>query len=115
MDSKTKELIDNLAIESSKLAKSKGWDDTHISFPEVVALIHAEVSEALEEYRKDTSIRYIYFSKDGKPEGIPVELADVIIRILSYCGSHNIDISSAIDLKMIYNAKRSFRHGGKQI
>lgn len=28
----------------------------------------------------------------GKPEGIPIELADVIIRILDYCGYAGIDI-----------------------
>lgn len=48
-----------------------------------------------------------------KPEGIPSELADIIIRVLDICGTHGIDIASAIADKMAYNETRSYRHGGK--
>lgn len=52
--------------------------------------------------------------RGGKPEGIPIELADVIIRILDYCGYAGIDIEAAIRQKHEYNKSRPYRHGGKK-
>jgi hypothetical protein len=49
-----------------------------------------------------------------KPEGIPSELADIIIRVLDICGYHKIDIAAAIADKMAFNDTRDYRHGGKQ-
>lgn len=48
-----------------------------------------------------------------KPEGIPSELADIIIRVLDVCGFHGIDIAAAIADKMAFNETRQYRHGGK--
>lgn len=49
-----------------------------------------------------------------KPEGIPSELADIIIRVLDICAHHGIDIEQAIEDKMAFNAHRPYRHGGKR-
>lgn len=49
----------------------------------------------------------------GKPEGVPSELADEIIRILDICGHYGIDIERIVDEKMVYNGTRPHRHGGK--
>ena len=49
-----------------------------------------------------------------KPEGIPSEFADIIIRILDMCAYHDIDIAAAIADKMAYNETRSYRHGDKR-
>ena len=53
--------------------------------------------------------------RSHKPEGIAVELADCIIRILDYCGHENIDIENVIKIKHEYNKTRSYKHGGKRI
>lgn len=53
-------------------------------------------------------------TNNGKPEGIPIELADVIIRVLDYCGYAGIDIDAAISQKHEYNKTRPYRHGGKK-
>lgn len=63
---------------------------------------------------EDTDETEIYFSDNGKPEGIPTELADVIIRVLDYCGYAGIDIDAAISQKHEYNKSRPYRHGGKK-
>ena len=52
--------------------------------------------------------------KDKKPEGVAIELADCIIRILDYCGKAGIDIENAIRIKHEYNKSRPYRHGGKK-
>ena len=53
--------------------------------------------------------------RDQKPEGVAIELADCIIRILDYCEYAGIDIEKAISLKHEYNKTRPYRHGGKII
>lgn len=121
-----RELVDN----AHAMSRSKGWydgDDAVRNVPEMLALIHSEVSEALEAYRvydMDPRTRpccdlYEHGHRQGcqlvgKPEGFPSELADVIIRIGDLCGYLGIDLEAAVTEKMAYNATRTHRHGGKR-
>src|SRR5579875_111735 len=50
----------------------------------------------------------------NKPVGMPSELADVIVRVLHFCGKHGVPIGHAVREKMLYNASRPFKHGGKK-
>lgn len=93
-------------------AESKGWVCKPEDTVEKLCLMHSEISEALEEWRKEKSPTDIYFV-DGKPEGIPIELADLVIRVMQYCDSVGIDLERSIIEKMIYNETRPFRHGKK--
>lgn len=113
-------------------AKEKGWwegfqaygradlepDQVLVSNPQArnhyiaskLALIHSEVSEALEALR-DGHIRTWIMS--GKPEGLEIELADTIIRILDLAEALGLDMGKAVATKMAYNTERAYRHGGK--
>lgn len=53
--------------------------------------------------------------RDAKPEGIAVEMADCIIRILDWCGKEGIDIDEIIRIKHEFNKTRPYKHGGKKI
>lgn len=106
-----KELVESAHMNSVM----KGWydgEDAKRNIPEMLALIHSEVSEALEDYRTGTMLEDV--TVHGKPIGFPSELADVVIRIGDLCGYLGIDLEAAVTDKMAYNATRPYRHGGKK-
>ena len=112
-----KGVINSYVKEVHRNAKEKGWHDEERSFGELIALCHSELSEALEEHRNHKDFKEVYFNPDkpDKPEGIPIELADTVIRIMDMCGLYGIDLQEAIAVKIRYNKTRPIRHGGKKI
>lgn len=106
-----------IAEECWRIADEKGWhSDPSTTFGDRIALIHSEASEALEAFRDPNwELNTTWYREDGKPEGVPSELADVVIRAFDMAGIYKIDIAAAIAEKMAFNEGRSFRHGGKRI
>lgn len=69
--------------------------------PEKIALMHSELSEALEGLRKG-----LMDDKLPHRPNAEVELADAVIRILDWAGAMGYDIAGAIEDKLEYNASR---------
>ena len=100
--------------QAHKIAREKGWWDSELT-PEFLitklSLIMCECAEAIECIR---SGQMDYVLEEGKPEGLPVELADVFIRLVDLCEALDIDLETTVLSKMLYNKTRAYRHGGKQ-
>lgn len=120
--------VGELVRQAHATAREKGWwgngGTRHLPDPEdgpgrnvgeVLALVHSEVSEALEIYRARgvAGLRERWTRKDGKPEGFVVELADVLIRTADLAGALGVDLEKAVLDKLEFNRGRPFRHGGK--
>ena len=132
-------MINELCKKAHANAVNKGFWEEDKSFGEQIALMHSELSEALEEYRDGRGIDSVYFQcklpqniscnigqingvcltnispienqcESAKPCGIPIELADVLIRIFDTCGRYGIDLEQAIEIKMKYNESRPYKH-----
>jgi NTP pyrophosphatase (non-canonical NTP hydrolase) len=103
-----------MSKEVLEWARSKGWEpDPTRTFGDECALLHSEVSEALEAFRDwgldDPTV------PGGKPEGVASEFADVLIRLVHYAANRGIDLEAEYERKMAYNQKRPWKHGGKAL
>jgi len=92
-------------------ARDKGfWDGDEHNIPEKLALIHSEISEALEAWRTDK------LASDKHIPDYPnfdVELADAVIRIFDLAAYLHIDIGNTIRAKHAFNRSRAYKHGKK--
>jgi len=116
-DISTRNAINNASAQFFEIANSKGFLNVEetcprwlLFFATHVALMHSELSEALEAAREDF---------EQKSEKIPEftlieeEFADVIIRVLMIAKRYNLDVGGAVVAKSHYNEGRPERHGGK--
>lgn len=102
----------NYLIERSfQTAVSKGFHDEPLDPGDAILLMISELTEAFEELRDGHTVNEVYSGKGGKPEGLPIELADCVIRIADFCGANDIDLGRAILTKMKFNETRPHKHG----
>ena len=79
-----------------------------------LALIVTEVAEGIEELRNGHGPGETYYV-NGKMEGLPSELADVLIRVLDLAALIKIYLSYTVVEKLEFNATRGKHHGGKKV
>lgn len=104
-------IFEDLAVEINGINRANGWNvmkpeewaEQPYKIPGILALIHSEVSEALEAFRKDDMANFAE------------EMADVVIRVLDVCGGLGIDLGRGILDKLAKNRQRGYKHGGKKV
>jgi len=89
------------AIDAGWYTDLKTGQPKERNFGEVIALMHSELSEALEAHRKGLMDPHL-----PSRNGMEVEFADCIIRILDTCGALGLDIAGAFIEKNRYNQHR---------
>jgi len=120
--------LGELIKESHECALQHGWWDNIKPKPilEKIALIHSELSEALEELRKGQTPTAVYHEEGEtkmyvpyypmgkhKPEGVPVELADAVIRVADLAGRYEFDLGNPdfkISNSQLYSAQEIEEH-----
>ena len=102
IDLQDAERINFIAMKCHQNALECGWWDGGRNDGELIALMHSELSEALEAIRKDLDDDHLLNRK-----GVEVELADAVIRIFDFCSYHKLDLGGAIRDKIEYNANRA--------
>lgn len=102
--------LQDLAREIRDINRANGWNvfEEHqwsdmYKIPGVLALVHSEISEGLEAFRKDDKENFLE------------EMADGLIRILDCVGGMTDNFDSVVRAKLDHNKTRGYRHGGKRV
>ena len=121
--------LNNLSKQLNRFVKKAGFDGNDI--PTRMILIHSEISEAFEAWRKEkfSTANHVEkangFDFEGNryakeafensiKDSFEDELADSLIRLLDLCGKMDVDIEYHVTQKMKYNETRGYKYGGKK-
>jgi hypothetical protein len=126
--------IADLQARVHKVSQDKGWWEAERTVGDLIALMHSELTEALEEYREGRAPGDVYYtcqeldaggrvvgsslaeSRDeippgmlARPEGVAVQLGDCVIRILDFCARWGVDLEALLEEKVAYNERYPYR------
>ena len=101
--------LSDLQREAHAIAKAKGWWDEERTFGELIALVHSELSEALEAYRVCGIVDCPHEHTEGA--GAASELADVVIRVADMAEWYGCQVADTIPTKVYVNQRADLTFG----
>lgn len=125
------EVLQQLVNVAYTNSKEKGFwtGPENDNAPTKICLMHSELSEMLEAYRKGNPPCDKVYKENDETRTITIltntgerrtitsmeeEVADLFIRLADFCGRYDIDLAEVVLAKMKYNATRSYMHGNKK-
>lgn len=91
--------LNELVAEVRAMCDAKGFSSSHERIWEMLALIHTEISEATDA-----------FKKGGTLEDVGEELIDAIIRIFHLLSALDLDADELFQAKMAKNWQRPYKY-----
>jgi hypothetical protein len=105
--------VDDLQRRLYEGERDAGWNPDN-SLSEEVAHLHEEVSEIFRAHRLKQN-EVTYDPETGKPQGVPIECADVAIGLFYIAEREGFDLLEVIEIKHRYNLTRSYVDEGRQL
>lgn len=104
--------LDHLATAIDKVNEEHGWNEDNRDEATWEMLTISEIVEAM-EHRRDghPADEWWWDDEDGKPDGVPMEHADALIRELHWFQQHDLSAAKLVCVKMAYNEGRPHKHG----
>jgi NTP pyrophosphatase (non-canonical NTP hydrolase) len=103
------EAFNKTATTVHAIAVEKGWWEGTRNEGELIALMHSELSEALEGLRHGNP----HSEHISEFSAVEEEFADVLIRIMDHAMYKGYRVGEAVEAKIKFNASRAYKHGGK--
>lgn len=105
-------LIVSEAVEAQEeIRKGKDSDETYYPLPPLPSSLVAEIGDV---EKAAESFANFLADKPQKPEGVPSEIADIVIRCFDFAYTEGFSLADIIEEKLKYNASRERLHGGKK-
>jgi O-acetyl-ADP-ribose deacetylase (regulator of RNase III) len=97
-------VVSEIAEAQDELRNGRAVNEEYLSYPSDIIGQHGE-----------SFVTHTYGQNGwpGKPEGLPSEIADAVIRLLDFADEAHIDLEDVIERKLAFNATRPALHGKK--
>lgn len=90
--------ISDLMMQVNSLAERRGWHENRPTFIESLAMVYSSLSKTIDEYMLvgDNGTSQVFHSTEGTPEGVPIALAETMLRIMHLASVNGILLESAV-------------------